>query len=148
MFKVHELTHEELCKLLGRCVIFAQSVLFGKSVSSTFQTCSREAACVPSARLPFKVLMFGSTEYDSKHRLLDRFIKEVRAKHSCTPLLGPACSDSLLWEDYQHKRFILFSNFRIGPELESKLRQAASQKIPETCGQCFRSPGRFAISSS
>ncbi|CAE7680628.1 unnamed protein product [Symbiodinium sp. CCMP2456] len=65
VFKVHELTHEELCKL------------------------------------PFKVLMFGSTEYDSKHRLLDRFIKE----------------------DYQHKRFILFSNFRIRPELESKLRQ-------------------------
>ena len=29
-------------------------------------------------RLPFKVLMFGSTEYDSKHRLLDRFIKEAR----------------------------------------------------------------------
>jgi len=65
VFKVHELTHEELCKL------------------------------------PFKVLMFGSTEYDSKHRLLDRFIKE----------------------DYQHKRFILFSNFRIRTELESKLRQ-------------------------
>ena len=35
------------------------------------------SSSVSNARLPFKVLMFGSTEYDAKHRLLDRFIKEA-----------------------------------------------------------------------